>query len=181
MEIKRRLVALSKTLSPQIEVMNVAVEMSRMCDRFEELVRYAQEKIDRAEERKGKTLGQQANERREAADKVISDHQTAEAEENQRDQQEAFDERNRDPGAVESEDPDTGGSDGGPVPAVADTDSEVPDGDVPITATEILENQKAAGMDVEVPDEKPPIKRKKKAAKKKAAKKKKGGLFRKKT
>jgi len=159
-EIKRRLNALAKSMTVEIEAMNVGVEMNRMCDRFEELVRYADEKIARAAERRGKTLGQQANERREAADKVISDHQTAEAEENQRDQKEAFDERNRDPGAVEGEDADDGVSDGGPVPAVADTDSEVPDGDAPV--------------DPEVPDEKLPVKRKKKAAKKKA-KKKKGG------
>lgn len=101
MEIKRRLTAIAKSMSPQIEVMNVAVEMSRLADRFEELVRYAQEKTDRAAERKGKTLGQEAYERRQAADKEIADHQTAELEENQRDQQEAFDERNKDPGAVE--------------------------------------------------------------------------------
>jgi predicted nucleic acid-binding Zn-ribbon protein len=101
MEIKRRLTRIAKSLSPQIEVMNVATEMDRMCDRFEELVNYAQEKIDRASERKGNTLASQADARRKAEEQIVFDAQKAEVEENQRDQQEAFDERNKDPGAVE--------------------------------------------------------------------------------
>jgi hypothetical protein len=100
MEIKRRLTRIAKSLSPQIEVMNVATEMDRMCDRFEELVNYAQEKIDRASERKGNTLASQADARRKAEEQIVFDAQKAEVEENQRDQQEAFDERNKDPGAV---------------------------------------------------------------------------------
>ena len=95
MEIKRRITKLASRLSPQIEVMNVATEMSRMLDRFEELVNYAQEKIDRAVERKGNTIGKQSYEARAAADKVVSDHQTAESDENLRDQKESFDERNK--------------------------------------------------------------------------------------
>lgn len=95
MELKRRITKIGKSLSPQIESMNVAVEMERMCDRFEELIRYAQEKIDRTAERKGDTIAKQADDRRKAADKEISDHQNEEAEENLKDQKEAFDERNK--------------------------------------------------------------------------------------
>jgi len=95
MEIKRRLNKLASRLSPQIEVMNVATEMSRMCDRFEELLNYAQEKIDRTNERKGNTIGKQVAEKRAAADKEVEDQQMAEANENLRDQKEAFDERNK--------------------------------------------------------------------------------------
>ena len=149
MEIKRRLTKLGKALSPQIESMNVSNEMHRLLDRFEELVRYAQEKIDRTAERKGKTNGQIAQEAREAADKVISDHQTAEAEENLRDQQEAFDERNKDPGAIEEMLEDIGRGNPPPIPA----------------AVELMEKEA---------NEEPPKQRKKKAAKKKAKKKKVG-------
>ena len=95
MEIKRRLTKIGKSLNPQIESMNVASEMERMLDRFEELVRYAQEKIDRAAERQGNTIGKQVDAARKKADKVITDHQTEEAEENLKDQQESFDERNK--------------------------------------------------------------------------------------
>ena len=95
MEIKRRLTKIAHSLSPQIESMNVSTEMTRMLDRFEELVRYAQEKIDRAAERQGNTIGKQVDDARKKADKEVADHQTAESEENLRDQQESFDERNK--------------------------------------------------------------------------------------
>ncbi len=98
MEIKRRLTKLTKRLSPQIESMNVAVEMQRMCTRFEELVNYAQEKIDRAEERKGGTLARAADERRRAALKVVAEAQKKESDANLADQRESFDERNKKPG-----------------------------------------------------------------------------------
>jgi len=105
MEIKRRLNKVSKRLTPQIEVMNVANEMKTLTSRLEELVTYAEQKIERTEERrrnKMKTIGQQVDEQRKAEAKVISDHQVEEAEANLRDQQEAFDERNRDPGMVDN-------------------------------------------------------------------------------
>ena len=95
MEIKRRLTKIAHSLSPQIESMNVSTEMTRMLDRFEELVRYAQEKIDRAAERQGNTIGKQVDDARKKADKEVADHQTAESEENLRDQQESFEERNK--------------------------------------------------------------------------------------
>jgi len=92
MEIKRRLGKIQKALSPQIEAMNVASEMEQMCSRFEELVRYAQEKIDRTEQRGESLAAQQDRDRREA-DRKVTDQQDAEAEENLRDQQEAADAR----------------------------------------------------------------------------------------
>ena len=98
MEIKRRLTKIAKSLSPQIEVMNVASEMERMCKRFEEIIAYAQEKIDRAEERKKKnlpTIGKYVDNQRKAADKVVEDAQSAEVEENLKDQEESWQERNK--------------------------------------------------------------------------------------
>ncbi len=95
MEIKRRLTAIGKTLNPQVESMNVASEMNRMLDRFEELVRYAQEKIDRSAERKGQTIGKMGQEARAKAAKEIEDTQQAESDENQKDQKESWEERNK--------------------------------------------------------------------------------------
>ena len=109
MEIKRRLNALAKTMTPEIEAMNVGREMKQLCKRLERLVAYAEEKIARSAQRKAakeKTLGQQAKDRHEAETKVIFDHQTAESDANLADQKEAFDERNerlRDKGQPEME------------------------------------------------------------------------------
>lgn len=94
MEIKRRLTKIANRLTPQIEVMNVGQEMQRMCQRFEELVAYAEEKIERAATR-GKTIGAIVQDARAAADKEVLDQQTAESDENLKDQQESFDERNK--------------------------------------------------------------------------------------
>ena len=103
MEIKRRLNAIAKCMTPDIECMNIADEMRRMLTRFEELVAYADEKAARAKERAargGKTKAQISAERRAADAKEIRDHQQAELEINQADQKEAYDERNKDPGMV---------------------------------------------------------------------------------
>lgn len=97
MQIKRRITKIGHSLNPQIEAMNVATEMELLLDRFEELVRYAQEKIDRSIER-GKTIGAKVAEKRASEQKIITDHQKAESDENLADQQEAFDERNKKPG-----------------------------------------------------------------------------------
>ena len=94
MEIKRRLGKIQKALTPQIESMNVATEMTRMLDRFEELVRYAQEKIDRSAERKA-TLGKKAEEEKAAAQKKVEAAQEQESAANLKDQQESFDDRNK--------------------------------------------------------------------------------------
>lgn len=68
MEIKRRLGKIQKRLSPKIEAMNIATQMESMCDRFEYLLTYAEEKIERAE-RRLETIGAQVvREKQEAAD-----------------------------------------------------------------------------------------------------------------
>ena len=103
--------------------MNVAQEMNMMLSRFEELIRYAQEKIDRASDRKETIGAQVAREKADAAQKVI-DEQTAEAEENLKDQKESFDLRNK---ILEKSQPE--------------------EDDVPMTATEVIENRKAASKD----------------------------------
>lgn len=92
MEIKRRLTKIAHTLSPQIEVMNVADEMKRMCSRMEELIAYAQEKIDRSFEKR-ETIGQKVARQRASEQKEIEDHQEAENAENLADQKEARRER----------------------------------------------------------------------------------------
>jgi len=81
--------------------MNVATEMTRMLIRFDELINYAQEKIDRTEERKDGTLALAADQRRKAALKVVSDAQRKESDANLADQKESFDERNKDPGMID--------------------------------------------------------------------------------
>ena len=93
MEIKRRLNKVAKRLSPQIESMNVADEMMRMVTRFEELVAYAQEKIDRSASRQV-TVGQKVAKQKAELLKEIEDHQDAEADENRLDQEESLKERN---------------------------------------------------------------------------------------
>jgi NAD kinase len=99
MEIKRRLGKIVKTLNPEVEAMNVAAEMLQLCTRLEELIKYAQTKIDRSKERK-ESAGVKAAAAKEAADKKVRDAQAAEAEENLKDQQEASDERNKKPDIV---------------------------------------------------------------------------------
>ena len=95
MEIKRRLNQIAKRMSPQIEVMNAASQMVDMCNRFDELLDYCEEKIARTAERKGQTIGKLGMEAREKADKEIADAQQAEMDENQADQKESWEERNK--------------------------------------------------------------------------------------
>lgn len=94
MQIKRRLNAIAKSLTPEIESMNISRQMEDMCKRMEELVAYAEEKIERSKQRH-RTIGLQVAQRRAAEDKIIKDHQEAEAKENLADQKESYDERNR--------------------------------------------------------------------------------------
>ena len=94
MEIKRRLNKIASRLSPQLEAMNIADEMRRMCQRFEEIVAYGEEKLERAAS-KDPTIGQKVQAQKAAIQKEIEDHQRAEAEENLKDQEESFKERNR--------------------------------------------------------------------------------------
>lgn len=73
--------------------MNVATEIKTHITRIEELCRYAQEKIDRAAQRK-ETSGAATARKRKAEQQRILDVQKAESDKNQADQKEAFDERN---------------------------------------------------------------------------------------
>lgn len=88
MELKRRLNAVAKCISPQIEVMNVADEMRRLTSRLEELVRYAEEKMALAASR-DKTIGLRTKEAREKAEVERKELQEAEAQENLADQEES--------------------------------------------------------------------------------------------
>lgn len=93
MEIKRRLNKVAKRLTPAIESMNVGLQMKELCSRLEELVTYAEQKIQSAANRK-EALGVQIAREKEEQQKVIEDHQREEVEANQKDQEEAFNERN---------------------------------------------------------------------------------------
>lgn len=96
MEIKRRLSAIGKRLTPEIEAMNVSEQMVRMCNRFDELLDYCEEKIGRTKERQKTgepTIGQAAQARQHESRKAIEEAQSAEAEENLKDQEEAAKER----------------------------------------------------------------------------------------
>lgn len=93
MEIKRKLVAASKLLSPQIEAMNIGPEISEHIDRIIALCKYGQEKLDRAGQRE-EAAGVQTAKDRKAAEQVITDAQLAESDKNLADQKEAYDERN---------------------------------------------------------------------------------------
>lgn len=89
MEIKRRLGALAKRMTPAIEVMNVSNEMLTLLRRLEELCTYAQTKIDRSEERKAKkqlTRGAEQDAKKKAKAKEIAEIHAAEADERFQDQ-----------------------------------------------------------------------------------------------
>jgi hypothetical protein len=89
MEIKRRLNAVAKRITPEIEVMNPASEIRTLCSRLEELATYCEEKVERAAQSKaaGKTKGQLADEAMKAERKRIKDIHDAEAKEAMEDRQ----------------------------------------------------------------------------------------------
>lgn len=160
MEIKRRLTKIAKALSPQIESMNAGQEMNRLCDRFEELVNYCQEKIDRSAERKKaglKPASAAVAEQRAADQKAITDHQEAEAAENLADQEEAKRERDARGNKSRKPKPNEHVAEDGTVKF--DPDAVVPEGQVGLTDEQLNPKQKAAAK-------KKPVKKKK--AKKKA-------------
>lgn len=89
MEIKRRLGALAKRMTPAIEAMNVANEMLQILQRFEELASYAEQKITRSEERiaaKLAPIGAQQDAKKKADAKEIADLHEAEQNELLQDQ-----------------------------------------------------------------------------------------------
>lgn len=98
MELKRKLVALSKRMNPEVEAFNIAPEIGRHIDRISELISYAQEKLDRSAHKKKHnelTLGAQEDARRKAVAAEVLATQNKESDENLADQQESFDERNK--------------------------------------------------------------------------------------
>lgn len=97
MELKRKLTALAKRMNPQIEAYTIAKAIDQSIKRIDELMTYAQEKLDRSEERKRlkeKTLGQQEDDRRKAAAAAVLETQNKESDANLADQAESFEERN---------------------------------------------------------------------------------------
>jgi len=94
MEIKRRLNKIASRLTPQIEVMNIATEMQRMCQRFEELLDYGEEKVEKAA-RKGETMAARVDRQRKEEQAEILRQQKAESDENRKDQEEAAAERQK--------------------------------------------------------------------------------------
>ena len=98
MEIKRRITAIAKAMSPQIEVGTSAKKITQLCDQLEYLVNYEQEKIDRSAARKAAgqdTIGKQVDDRKKAEQKKVADNQNAEADQNADDQAEAHEARNK--------------------------------------------------------------------------------------
>lgn len=97
MELKRKLAALTKRMNPQIEAYTVAKAIGESIKRIDELMTYAQEKLDRSEERKKNkedTNSKVADDRNKkaAADQLAQ--QNAESDANLADQAESFEERN---------------------------------------------------------------------------------------
>jgi len=89
MEIKRRLNAIAKDLTPEIESLNISQEMLQMCKRFEELVAYGHEKVARAQHVRngGESMSARVNrEIRETREHIQKIHDE-EAEEMMRDRQ----------------------------------------------------------------------------------------------
>lgn len=110
MQIKRRINAIAKRVTPFIETMNIAVEMDNMCKRFEELLDYGEAKELRHKEREktGESLGQRIDrERREEREEI--------ARINQLDQEEALKDQQQRNAQPDAEVEDAGGE-----PAQAD-------------------------------------------------------------
>ncbi len=89
MEIKRRLNAVAKRLTPEIEASNTGTQLAELATRFEELLAYAEEKdLRRAERDKtGKSFAQRAQENRDKIEKEGKDAQAADEAEILADQQ----------------------------------------------------------------------------------------------
>jgi len=88
MEIKKRLNAAAKRLTPEIESMNVAVEIRERLKRIEELIDYAEQKIEGSAHKKESAGVATDRARREEAQR-IADVQDEQALENAKDQQQS--------------------------------------------------------------------------------------------
>jgi hypothetical protein len=87
MEIKRKFTKAINRLSPQIEAMNVAHEMGQMADRLNELLDYAEEKIQRSASRGGESMGLRIARERGEEQQSVAAIQRREEIENLEDQQ----------------------------------------------------------------------------------------------
>ena len=89
MQIKRRINAISKRVTPFIESMNISVEMDNMCKRFEELLDYGEAKELRHKEREktGQSLAMRIDQQRREEREHIAEINEREAEEQLKDQQ----------------------------------------------------------------------------------------------
>ena len=105
MEIKRRLNAVAKRITPEIEAMNISSEMKNMCKRFEELANYGEEKCARAKaNREGReSMGAKQDREAKAERARIQKIHDAEADELAKDREQ----ENAQPDVVEE--PDAGG------------------------------------------------------------------------
>ena len=88
MEIKKRLNAVAKRLTPEIESMNMASQMIEMLNRFDEILDYCEEKIEK-KNRGGVSAGQRAYDAQQAERDRIQKIHDEEADEMQRDQTQA--------------------------------------------------------------------------------------------
>lgn len=91
MEIKKRITAITKRLTPQIEASNTGVELANLATRFEELLNYAEEKEVRREEsvRLGKPRSVRQLEKAQAAERNRADVQDRQQAESLADQAES--------------------------------------------------------------------------------------------
>ncbi len=91
MELKKRLTAINKRITPFIESLNVSSEMRDMCSRFEELLDYAEAKElkHKAREETGMSQSMRIDKERRENAAAMREQQDAEADENLKDQMEA--------------------------------------------------------------------------------------------
>lgn len=91
MQIKRRLSALSKRFDNDVEGLNIAVEINRICDRLDELADYADAKVEamKAREKSGKSLSMRQHEAIQSRRDEIAQIHAAESAEAQADQEES--------------------------------------------------------------------------------------------
>ena len=91
MQIKKRLTAINKRITPFIESMNQAKQMEQMCKRFEQLLDYCEAKEEKHKEREktGMSMGMRIDEERRRRAQEIADIHAAEAAEMMKDQEQA--------------------------------------------------------------------------------------------
>jgi predicted patatin/cPLA2 family phospholipase len=91
MELKKRLTAINKRMTPFIESMNQSKEMKQMCRRFENLLDYCEAKEEKYKAKQAgfKSQSEKIYEARKAEEARIAKIHAEENEERMRDQQQA--------------------------------------------------------------------------------------------